>query len=460
MRAAVPAYVGANYDDCPPGHCFGLYFSVWNEKDWQLEKTRKGEALKQTLELPDESVKQLKALRDRQSALLAMLPEESRLSLDATSTSPLATGLGVEHPLENGFAFFNPYGLPYLPGSSVKGVLRRAAEELALLENDSKGWTLAHVWRLLGFDASSEIFVQDRKDLERGKIWKQAFAARRELLANDTELVEWIRALAKSDKELCKYKDRPAEFLTELDSLKRDIHTRGTLTFWDAIPKLPKNDKGEVALDMDVMTPHYGDYYQGKTTPHDAGQPNPIVFMVVPAKSEFSFHVTCDNRRLPQSLREHWKALMQAAFEHAFAWLGFGAKTSVGYGAMKEDTEAAMKNHAKREGEEEGRRRAEENQAHKIWLATLSPEMRTIEEFRAYYRAQKAKGRYQAGGQFDEKRLALFKAALGWQDIEARREAAALLCETIREWTDWPSKKERRQEFKQWLAQLDGIAVK
>jgi len=30
---------------------------------------------------------------------------------------------------------------------------------------------------------------------------------------------------------------------------------------------------------------------------------------------------------------------MQAAFEHAFAWLGFGAKTSVGYGAMTQSTD-------------------------------------------------------------------------------------------------------------------------
>jgi CRISPR-associated protein Cmr6 len=30
----------------------------------------------------------------------------------------------------------------------------------------------------------------------------------------------------------------------------------------------------------------------------------------------------------------HWKALLQSAFEHAFQWLGFGAKTAVGYGAM------------------------------------------------------------------------------------------------------------------------------
>jgi CRISPR-associated protein Cmr6 len=34
---------------------------------------------------------------------------------------------------------------------------------------------------------------------------------------------------------------------------------------------------------------------------------------------------------------ERWKVLLTVAFEHAFEWLGFGAKTSVGYGAMESE---------------------------------------------------------------------------------------------------------------------------
>jgi CRISPR-associated protein Cmr6 len=39
--------------------------------------------------------------------------------------------------------------------------------------------------------------------------------------------------------------------------------------------------------------------------------------------------------RLNENLRKDWKALLQDAFKYAFDWLGFGAKTAVGYGAMK-----------------------------------------------------------------------------------------------------------------------------
>ena len=39
------------------------------------------------------------------------------------------TGTGLSHPVENGFAWHPTLGLPYLPGSSVKGLLRAWIEE-------------------------------------------------------------------------------------------------------------------------------------------------------------------------------------------------------------------------------------------------------------------------------------------------------------------------------------------
>jgi CRISPR-associated protein Cmr6 len=42
--------------------------------------------------------------------------------------SRFATGLGREHPVENGFAWHPSLGVPYLPGSSVKGLVRSWVE--------------------------------------------------------------------------------------------------------------------------------------------------------------------------------------------------------------------------------------------------------------------------------------------------------------------------------------------
>ena len=43
-------------------------------------------------------------------------------------TAPFVTGMGNPHPLENGFTWHPTLGLPYLPGSAVKGLVRAVVE--------------------------------------------------------------------------------------------------------------------------------------------------------------------------------------------------------------------------------------------------------------------------------------------------------------------------------------------
>ncbi|MCX7803356.1 MAG: RAMP superfamily CRISPR-associated protein, partial [Meiothermus ruber] len=54
--------------------------------------------------------------------------------LEATTCTPLAIGLGNSSPIENGLAIHHTYGVPYLPGSALKGLLRRVAERFGLSE--------------------------------------------------------------------------------------------------------------------------------------------------------------------------------------------------------------------------------------------------------------------------------------------------------------------------------------
>lgn len=44
------------------------------------------------------------------------------------SQGPFASGLGREHPVENGFAWHHTLGTPFLPGTSVKGMVRAWAK--------------------------------------------------------------------------------------------------------------------------------------------------------------------------------------------------------------------------------------------------------------------------------------------------------------------------------------------
>ena len=46
-----------------------------------------------------------------------------------TTESRFVTGLGREHPIENGFAWHHTLGTPYLTGSSIKGLIRNWAEQ-------------------------------------------------------------------------------------------------------------------------------------------------------------------------------------------------------------------------------------------------------------------------------------------------------------------------------------------
>jgi CRISPR-associated protein Cmr6 len=151
----------------------------------------------------------------------------------------------------------------------------------------------------------------------------------------------------------------------------------------------------------------------------------------VPPGSGFAFHVVCDLphlQRLAPELAEgeRWKTLLQAAFSHAFAWLGFGAKTSVGYGAMHEDREASARAEAAAEERRRERVRAEE-------LARMTPNQQTILAFCDFARQrveQLRGGRERQNADFHTRAKHLAEAALGADWAPAERRAAAEAVET------------------------------
>lgn len=300
--AAVPDYLGKDFSEASPGMRFSMYLPLWgvdrrtgeylwetydvthevrgqNRQEREVKNENKVSALKSATVLNANDKRIMQSLLVRQQHVFASSGDaDSAMVFAALAVAPFTTGLGNEHPLENGFAFLNPYGLPYLPGSGVKGVLRQAARELASGEwDDASGWSEGTITALFGLQSADG----------------------------------------------------------NLD------HQRGALTFWDVIPQL----KGD-SLSVEIMTPHQKHYYQEGQNPHDSGQPVPISFLTVPPGSGFTFHVQCNRQLLETTAPElaadnRWQALLQAAFEHAFNWLGFGAKTAVGYGAMVDQKQIA-----------------------------------------------------------------------------------------------------------------------
>jgi len=68
----------------------------------------------------------------RRQQFLEALQAEGYLVEQATLTTHwrLVSGLGTPHPFETGFIFDHTYGVPYLPGSSVKGAGRAWVKEV------------------------------------------------------------------------------------------------------------------------------------------------------------------------------------------------------------------------------------------------------------------------------------------------------------------------------------------
>ncbi len=337
---AIPDYLNKHLvgDQAPPGHRFGLYFPVWTQQHWEIDNKKDG--LQKMLSVGRPAVETLRHLRCRQQATADALDQESVRRFEAVSTSPFVTGVGMEHPVENGFAFLSPYGLPYLAGSGVKGVLRKAAEELALMpdETDCNSWDILALWRLFGFEAAAAC-LKGTAGLPRGldvltRMAEIRMAAYRAAVARlDLEDVRRFMEAVTTAEQRKPFTDNPRAFLTALidtKKLRESISYKGALSFWDVFPETAGNSLG-----LDILNPHHGKYYQDGATPADCESPVPNFFLVLPPKNRFVFYVQCEKARLPEMLANRWQNLISVAFTHAFDWLGFGAKTAVGYGQMR-----------------------------------------------------------------------------------------------------------------------------
>lgn len=174
---------------------------------------------------------------------------------EATVLGRMAVGLGGESVLETAITLHRTYGVPYIPGSALKGLAAAAAHK----HLEDSEWS---------------------KTKEDGKI-----GAFQRILFGDQE-------------------------------------SAGYVTFHDAL-WVPNGDK--LPLDLDVMTVHHPDYYQGKDNapPADWDSPNPVAF--VSARGQYLLAITGP---------EEWVGTAMEILREALQGDGIGAKTAAGYGRM------------------------------------------------------------------------------------------------------------------------------
>ncbi|MGO9113616.1 MAG: type III-B CRISPR module RAMP protein Cmr6 [Thermoguttaceae bacterium] len=229
-----------------------------NESKWYGCKVDKKSWLDKFVDMVGDE-QRLAAFAERRSLFLNALGGKP---IELVTESRFVTGLGRQHPIENGFAWHHALGVPYLPGSSVKGLVRAWAESKLVGQPDP-----AVIGRIFG-------------------------------------------------------------------RLENDQGNAGSVIFFDALPARP------VRLEKDVMTPHYGPYYQEGETPGDWHSPTPIPFLVVAAGQRFTLAVAPSSRGRSDQCKEDCDTALEW-LQASLEWLGAGAKTAVGYGRFTKIEEIA-----------------------------------------------------------------------------------------------------------------------
>lgn len=280
------------------------------------------------------------------------------------------TGLGLPHPVENGFQWHPTLGVPYLPGAAIKGLVR------AWFEN----------------------WVKPRPDPTTMRIW-----------------------FGSEDKNPTACKEG---FIT------------GEFLFFDALPLSPPQ------LSADIMTPHMGKWYEKgaedpcypNVMPGDWHDPIPVPFLVA-TRTTLLFAIAPRSERGRADLPRILEAL-----ESALDWLGAGAKTAVGYGYFVPEKRA----HDRLKKSLIDYQRQQEQRDLEIKKQSLSPEMQSVETFRAVFRQAQQTGQLNVNGPINQMRLQFISEALLWSDLDARKASGEALRETMNQ---LPPSKKRKAEF-------------
>lgn len=242
----------------------------------------------------------------------------------------LIAGLGKKGSLEVGFTFHR-YGFPYLPGSSLKG--------------------LARAYGLLEIAIALESAIKAKNE-------KDPLSKLDEILSQEepNKFEEGIQLYNPNSEVL--------EMANAFRQIFGTTETAGKAIFFDAIPSAKFPPK----LELDIMNPHYPDYYkemgtkEPKTYPTNWQSPIPVQFLTVAPSSVFLFAIGW--RGSPEDSQDHsekkqqpqtwsWfkgeqidqkaKEASPRLIKLARRWmqgglleLGAGGKTSAGYGYFED----------------------------------------------------------------------------------------------------------------------------
>ncbi len=230
----------------------------------------------------------------------------------------LVVGFGAEHVLETNLCLHRIYGFPIIPGSAVKGVTRARA-----------------FWEIAGRLGMPAVDAEEAKRRKEAKE-KTPLQLLDQLLSDGTEKAqEKTLARLKADALCCSVAAVQSLDVSQWQTLACDSYNvfgtteqQGQVIYFDAYP----TDAGRLKLKLDILNPHYGDYYQknkygNPIPPADYLSPVPTYFLTVAKGSPFQFAIASKNPALAAKAKE-WLTC-------ALKDLGIGGKTAAGYGFME-----------------------------------------------------------------------------------------------------------------------------
>lgn len=183
----------------------------------------------------------------------------------------MVIGLGGETVLETDITLHHLYGIPFIPGSALKGLARAYAA---------------------GEDKDYYIPINRPKD------------ERKPSMKEETDHPDILRI-----------------FGTQKEA--------GTVLFFDAMPL-----DGKATFVLDIMNPHYPEYYGGNKPPTNDQSPVPVTFLTV-TNTTFTFALAPRDANKEQHVKD--AELVTGWLQRALQKYGVGGKTSAGYGYFTKD---------------------------------------------------------------------------------------------------------------------------
>lgn len=240
-------------------------------------------------------------------------PMPNATLVELTTTYPgLLTGVGIPHAAKHdgeamlGIVFDHTTGLPCIPGSSVKGLLRSMfpLQDLDLADKCEK-----------------KAKEKDRNETE--KLRKKAVILREKAAEKQQFIIEFFDSLSLSGDDVF-HLERSIFDGMWYDQRKKQYVASGCLrdVFFDALPTKATNG----LLTIDNITPH---------TKGEFANPVPITLMHIAPGVTLRFEFGLHNTVLPSGtcITASEKSRL---FSAILTTIGIGAKTNVGYGQLKE----------------------------------------------------------------------------------------------------------------------------